>query len=685
MSATKIARWPLAVPMAAGLAAIPQRNLWILLIDASLGSAAMVLSFYFRLGSTFFTSEFLPVALVDSVLFGGVFAAAVAAAGLPKRLWCHVTLDDLVRIAAVAALSIFVFYLALFTVNRLDDIPRSLPALHWLVVLVLAGGARAAVRWHYYSQHGKRLSLCGRGDSVPVAVIGTGPQASMFIRTAKYGVAVPYRPIAIFTTDRGDINRLIDNVPICGTIDTIETHLESLAAGGTKPEWLVVCEDLPGPVVGELVKKAEALDIRVAKSPQLVRLAQDDDEGDRLKLRPIELEDLLGRSPAKLDLDAIDELLEGKRILITGAGGSIGSELCRMVAACAPASLVILDASEFNLYCIDKELRAEYPHLPISTVLADIRRRVVMQRHFERHRPDIVFHAAALKHVPMVEANPLEGIETNVIGTKNVVDSAVASGADAMIMVSTDKAVAPTNVMGATKRIAEYYCQTHGANGDTQARTRLITVRFGNVLGSSGSVVPLFQQQIAAGGPMTVTHRDIERYFMTINEAVGLVLQAATCILNSPDLVRGIAVLDMGKPVRIHDLACTIARLSGLEPGKDIEIRHVGLRPGEKLFEELFDPNEILVPFDADGIDLAISTPPAQAELDQRLAELEMAIRARDIELGLRTLASIVPGYQPALPKAEPRAEKASRAARPAWSIPRERRADERVLASAGT
>jgi len=650
MSAVKTARWPLAIPMTDGFVAISQRNLWILLMDAVLGAVAMVLSFYFRLGSPFFASDLLSVALVNSVLFGGVFGVAVVVAGLPKRLWCHVTLDDLVRIAVVAALSIFVFYLALFTVNRLDDIPRSLPALHWLVLLVLTGGARAAVRWHYYSQHGKRLSLCGHSNSVPVAIIGTGLQASMFIRTAKYGVAVPYRPIAIFTTDKGDINRLIDNVPICGTIDEIETHLETLASAGAKPEWLVVCEDLPGPMVGELVKKAEALDIRVAKSPQLMRLTHDDD--DRMKLRPIELEDLLGRSPAKLDLDAIDELLKGKKVLVTGAGGSIGSELCRMVAACAPASLVIIDGSEFNLYTIDKELRSSHQHLTVSTVLADIRQRAVVQRHFERHCPDIVFHAAALKHVPLVEANPLEGIETNIIGTRNVVDSAVASGADAMIMVSTDKAVAPTNVMGATKRVAEYYCQTHGANGDTHTHTRLITVRFGNVLGSSGSVVPLFQQQIAKGGPITVTHSEITRYFMTINEAVGLVLQAATCILNSPDLVRGIAVLDMGKPVRIHDLACTIARLSGLEPGKDIEIRHVGLRPGEKLFEELFDPDEMLVPFDADGVDLAISTPPDQAELDQRLAELEAAVRTRDTDLGLKTLASIVPGYRPELSKA---------------------------------
>jgi FlaA1/EpsC-like NDP-sugar epimerase len=647
MSAVKSVRWPFAIPAAIGFAPISQRNLFISLMDAGLAAASMIIAFYLRLGSDFISSDRLSLVLVDALMFGCLFGVAVVVAGIPKRLLCHVTIDDLVRIATVSALSIFVFYLATFTVNRLDDVPRSIPALHWLLLLMLAGGTRAAVRLWFYGQYGKRLPANGECASVPVAVIGTGLQASMFIRTAKYSGFVPYRPVAVFATDERDVGRLIDNVPICGAIDEIERHLEKLDLAGIKPRWLVVCEDLPSTVVGALVKKAEEAGIRVAKSPQLIRLAQDSDDSDQLTLQPIELEDLLGRPPAKLDLAAIDSLLRRKKILITGAGGSIGSELCRMVANCAPSSLVILDACEFNLYTIDKELRSAYPGLRISTVLADIRRRPVMMRHFENHRPNIVFHAAALKHVPMVEDNPLEGIETNVIGTKNVVDSAVASGAQSMIMVSTDKAVAPTNVMGATKRVAEYYCQSHSEVDDRKQQTRLITVRFGNVLGSSGSVVPLFQQQIAMGGPLTVTHPDIKRYFMTIKEAVGLVLQAATCILNSPDLVRGVAVLDMGEPVKIYDLACTIARLSGLEPGKDIEIKSVGLRPGEKLFEELFAPDETLVPIDANGINMAISAPPDRAVLDQKLMELQEAIHTRNSALALETLASIVPGYRP--------------------------------------
>ena len=651
MNAIKSLRLPSFALSLNEIAPISRRNLFVLLVDVGLGFAAMLLAFCLRFGGEKFFPDIFSAILSDAMVFGSVFGVAVATAGLPKRLWRHANLDDLVRLAMVSALAIVVFYLAMFTINRLDDVPRSIPALHWLLVLMLAGGARVCVRLWMSSQDDRRLALNTDGTSMPVALVGTGHRTSMFIRTAKYSGFKPYQPVAIFDTDKGNINRVIENVPICGTIDQMGQCFAELDAAGRKPRWLVICDDLSSTTIAELIRKAEEFGIRVAKSPQLIHLAQDGDDGERLKLRPIELEDLLGRSPAKLDLAAIDNLLKDKRILVTGAGGSIGSELCRMVANCKPSSLVLLDASEFNLYSIDKELRATHPGLQIFTVFADIRRRLTITKHFESYRPDIVFHAAALKHVPMVEANPLEGIETNVIGTKNVVDSAIESGAQAMIMVSTDKAVSPTNVMGATKRFAEYYCQSNGGPEQKEQRTRLITVRFGNVLGSSGSVVPLFQQQIAMGGPITVTHPEITRYFMTIKEAVGLVLQAATCILNAPDLVRGVAVLDMGEPVKIYDLACTIARLSGLEPGKDIEIKSVGLRPGEKLYEELFSSDEELVPFEADGIDMAISTPPSRRDMQRALGVLEEAVRTRDADIALKTLRSIVPGYGRVVPE----------------------------------
>ncbi len=647
MSAQNTVRHPVVLAVKVGWAPISRRSLLISFIDAGLAASALIWAFSFRYGLGLFTSDLLPFVLFNAALFGCVFGVAVMVSGLPKRLWCHASVDDLVQLAAVSVFSIFVFYFALFAINRLDDIPRSIPALHWLLVMALTGSARIGARLWFQSQYGKRLQALDKHASVPVALIGTGLRASMFIRTARFNGACPYRPVAVFDRHGGNVNRVIDDVPISGTIDDIDVQLRKLELAGTKPRWLVICEDLPSETIGELIRKAEDAGIRVAKSPQMIRLAQDDDENQSLKLRPIEFEDLLGRSPANLDLAAIRNLLKGKRILVTGAGGSIGSELCRMIAKCKPSNLVILDACEFNLYSIDAELRRDHPKLPISTVLGDIRRRHVMKRHFAHHHPEIVFHAAALKHVPMVETNPLEGIETNVLGTRNVVDSAIESGAAAMIMVSTDKAVSPTSVMGATKRMAEFYCQCNGRSVDRSCRTRLITVRFGNVLGSSGSILPLFQQQIAMGGPLTVTHPEISRYFMTINEAVGLVLQAATCILNSPKLVRGVAVLDMGKPVKIYDLASNIARLSGLEPGKDIEIKSVGLRPGEKLYEELFAPEEMQIPFEADGINMAISTPPDPEELEGRLDVLQVAIQSRDTDLALETLESIVPGYEP--------------------------------------
>ena len=630
--------------------ALPRRFL-SLLADVILAASAVILAFCIRYTSETLTDDVLRVMLIDAVLFAGVFAVAQIAAGMPKRLWRHVTVEDLTRLTIVSLLAVLCFYIVMFVATRLEDVPRSVPPLHWLLLLTLTGSARLIVRFWFHREYGKQLSLQGELMSVPVLLVGTGFRTSMFIRSAKASGFVPYRPIGILDIkSNANTNRLIDGIPIYGSLSSLETDLKKLDNDGLKPNWLVVCEELPGTKMGELVAAAKPFGIKVAKSPQLIRLAEAEAE-NTIELRPIRLEDLLGRAPAKLDLDAIGRLLKGKRVLVTGAGGSIGSELCRMITARRPSELVIMDASEFNLYSIDQELRSAAEETKIIPVLADIRRRHVMMARFKEYQPEIVFHAAALKHVPMVEANPLEGIETNVFGTKNVADAAVAFGAAAMIMVSSDKAVSPTSVMGASKRAAESYCQSFSCGRGNDGSTRLITVRFGNVLGSSGSVVPLFQQQLAKGGPLTITHPKITRYFMTINEAVELVLQAGAHILSKSEGVSGVAVLDMGKPIPIYDLACHIARLSGFEPGKDIEIKTVGLRPGEKLFEELFAPEEVQIPTDADGIFMAKSVPMQPKVLERKLTELSEAIRNQNAARGLEILASIVPGYKASKPK----------------------------------
>jgi O-antigen biosynthesis protein WbqV len=357
-----------------------------------------------------------------------------------------------------------------------------------------------------------------------------------------------------------------------------------------------------------------------------------------------------------LDRNAMEELVRGKRVLVTGAGGTIGGELARQVAALGPSHLTLIDNSEFALYSIDLEIRERAPLLPRTAVLANVRDDRRIATAIRAARPELVFHAAALKHVPIVEDNPEEGVLTNVVGTRNVVDACVAERVAAMVLISTDKAVNPVAVMGASKRLAESYCQSLNlarAAGDDIA-TRFITVRFGNVLGSTGSVVPLFERQLAQGGPLTVTHPDMTRYFMTVREAVELVLEATVLGTGDGDSV-AIYVLDMGTPVRIMDLARQMIRLAGLRPNDDIKIEITGLRPGEKLHEELFHTAEKTEPTRYPGVLIARPRPLNRATLATGIDQLAQAARARDRALVSGTLRALVPEYHPngTLPAAE--------------------------------
>ena len=359
----------------------------------------------------------------------------------------------------------------------------------------------------------------------------------------------------------------------------------------------------------QVVTEADRFGLRVQRAPMPTGLTSNAefDKARPLELKPIAIEDLLNRPQVPLDRDGMARLIQGRRVVVTGAGGTIGGELARQVAAFGPAALILIDNGEFALWQIDLELAESHPGVPRRTLIADIRDAARIRAVFDDVRPELVFHAAALKHVPIVEANPLEGLLTNAAGTRHVADAARAVGTLAMVLISTDKAVNPTSVMGASKRLAEMYCQAL----DIQTRAaghgmRCVTVRFGNVLGSTGSVVPLFQRQLARGGPLTVTHPDMQRYFMTVREAVSLVLQASVLRVGEVELPLshdgGIFVLDMGDPVKIVDLARRMIRLAGLRPEKDVEIRFTGLRPGEKLFEELFHGKEPPVPTGHPGL-----------------------------------------------------------------------------------
>jgi FlaA1/EpsC-like NDP-sugar epimerase len=389
---------------------------------------------------------------------------------------------------------------------------------------------------------------------------------------------------------------------------------------------------------------------RLPKLTDFRRYLDDPERGPEHMLEPVALEDLLGRPQAVLDRASMSQLIQGRRVLVTGAGGTIGAELSRQIAALSPDCLVLLDHSEFALYSIDMELRERFPRLLGAPLLRDVRDRGQVNAVLAAERPEIVFHAAALKHLPMVEANPVEGVLTNVAGSRNVAEAARAFGVSTVVMISTDKAVNPASVMGASKRVAESFCQALDLyeTRRTADGTRYVTVRFGNVLGSTGSVVPLFARQLASGGPLTVTHPEVTRFFMTVREAVELVLQAAALSPGpqASDLRGKICVLDMGEPIKIVDLAEQMIRLAGLRPDRDIKIEYVGLRAGEKLHEELFHRDEPLLSTSSPTIRLAAPRTADYEVLARSIDELEEAARNQREERMLQLLERLVPEYR---------------------------------------
>jgi FlaA1/EpsC-like NDP-sugar epimerase len=482
--------------------------------------------------------------------------------------------------------------------------------------------------------------------SIPVLLVGAGDAAEEFIRSLSRAPDASYRIVGIVAETAGRVGRNIHGVPVLGTTDTIASVIQELEKSGKKPRRLILTrEDMGGARVRDLLDAATEAGLTLARLPRLTEFKSG--LADTTEVRPIAIEDLLGRPQKPLDQSAMAGLIKGKRVLITGSGGSIGSELVRQICDLEPAELTLLDSSEYNLYSIDIEISVSHPDLVRRAIIADVRDRHAIYRLFDDVSPELVFHAAALKHVPLVETNPCEGVLTNVVGTTNVADACVSTGVSVMVMISTDKAVNPTNIMGASKRIAERYCQALDLKRGADAGTRFVTVRFGNVLGSTGSVVPLFQKQIASGGPLTVTDPQMKRYFMTIREAVELILQASALADNHNERVGKIFVLDMGEPVLIMDLAHQMIRLAGLVPDKDIEIKITGLRPGEKLFEEMFHGGEPLVKTESDGILLAAPRGADIAIITLAIKNLTEATCEADVERVMTLIGDLVPEYRP--------------------------------------
>ncbi|MBF0326105.1 polysaccharide biosynthesis protein [Magnetospirillum moscoviense] len=577
---------------------------------------------------------------IATMAFTLTAAAAFLMSRMYKGVWRYASVNDLMTLTRGATLTILIFTVLMFLVTRLQDLPRSVPVINWFVLLALLGGPRFLYRsWKDRRRSAKNAA---GGTRVPVLLVGAGDEAELFIR-ATMAPDAEYRAIGLISDGGGRVGRNIHGIDVLGSTAELESVMARLKAAGSLPQRLIVTDHrLDGGEMRRLLDQADRLGLPLARIPRLTDLK--DGVEDKLTIRPIAVEDLLGRPQTVLDREGMEALIKGKRVLVTGAGGSIGSELVRQISDWAPESLVLFEACEFNLYTIDLELAGRHPDLARHPVLGDVRDATRIDDAMRAHRPELVFHAAALKHVPMVEWNPDEGLLTNAVGTRNVADACAAHGVRLMVQISTDKAVNPTNVMGASKRVAEMYAQALDLSGIS---TRYVTVRFGNVLGSTGSVVPLFQKQLAEGGPLTVTDPEMTRYFMTVREAVELVLQASAFGDAHPDYRGKIFVLDMGEPVRIVHLARQMIRLAGLRPDIDIKIAFTGLRPGEKLFEEIFHGAEPPVATDREGILVATPRSVDVAELAAELHNLEGECRAHDAPAAIARLRRLVPEYAP--------------------------------------
>ncbi len=552
--------------------------------------------------------------------------------GLYRGLWRFASLPDLVNIARACLLGAFAVALALFLFNRLEGVPRSVLVIYPPVLALLLGLPRLAYRYWKDS----RLDLALDAPSKRVLIVGAGRAAEALLRELKQDPR--YRVVGLLDDDPALRGGKIHGFPVLGGIDRLGT-----IAAETAAEMLLIA--IPSATNREMQRIVEACEETGLPFRTVPRLQ--DVVAGRLRfmdLKEVAIEDLLGREPVSLDWTAIRLGLAGRHLLVTGGGGSIGAELCRQLARLGPASLTVLEHSEYNLYRIEQELRRDFPDLVLSPVLGDVCERQVCRVALERSRAEVVFHAAAYKHVPLLEGQVGAALRNNLLGTANMALAAAEAGVGTFVLISTDKAVNPVSVMGASKRAAERLLAACAAEGGT----RFITVRFGNVLDSAGSVVPLFREQIARGGPVTVTHPDIERYFMTIPEACQLILQAAV-------IGRGgeIFALDMGEPVKIRYLAEQMIRLAGKIPGKDIPIIYTGLRPGERLCEELFHHDEQRLPTRHPKI--LECRPEAQPLTDWRrlLAETERAVRAGDEARLEELLGQWVPGFRRERPTCE--------------------------------
>lgn len=550
------------------------KQMLVVLSDIVLISTSLFLSYALRF-STLNLAGYLGQILLALPLILFIRLTVLTERGLYRGMWRFVSVRDLVVLIQAVSISSILLVSILFLFQRLYEFPRSVFLIEWFTAIVLLGGSRFIYRLY---REGLLLSQSGAAQtSKNILIVGAGRAGELILREILGNYRLSYTPIGFVDDDRTKRNMTIHGFKVFGNTRDIPNIVKEHKVD----EVFLAVPSAPSKAKRRIMLTCKNANVKFKTLPAVGDIL--DGTVKVSALREFQIDDLLGRDPAKLDTASIKAYLRDKTVMITGAGGSIGSELCRQVARFSPKALVLFERSEFNLYQIQMNLLELFPDLEIHAVIGDILNQQRVEQTLKLHLPEVVFHAAAYKHVPLMEMNPEEALKNNIYGTWNVAHLSHANGVRKFVMVSTDKAVRPTNIMGASKRIAELVCQGFGIN----SKTKFVTVRFGNVLNSVGSVIPLFKRQIAMGGPITVTHPEIYRYFMTIPESVQLIMQAGAMGKGGE-----IFILDMGEPVRIVDLARDMITLSGLEPEKDIKIVFTGLRPGEKLYEELLTEGE---------------------------------------------------------------------------------------------
>ncbi|MCK1652651.1 polysaccharide biosynthesis protein [Bradyrhizobium sp. 149] len=615
------------------------RNFLIALHDLLATTAALFTAFYLRFegGDGFFDRlplliQILPYFLAFSVVVFFVF-------NLTTTKWRFISLPDalnIIRVATVLTVALLVldYIFVAPNVRGAFFLGKVTIVLYWFLEISFLSALRMAYRYFRYTRVRRHART---GDAAPTLLIGRAADAEVLLRGIESGAIKRIWPVGVLSPSSSDRGHSIRNIPVLGGVDDIEDVVADFAKRGKAIARVVMT-----PTAFEPEAHPESILMRARKLGVIVNRMPSLESGDTPRLTAVAVEDLLLRPSETIDYARLEALIEGKAVIVTGGGGSIGSEICERVVAFGAARLLIVENSEPALYAITEALAARGATASIEGRIADIRDRERIIRLMAEFKPDIVFHAAALKHVPILERDWSEGVKTNIFGSINVADAAHSAGAEAMVMISTDKAIEPVSMLGLTKRFAEMYCQAldhdlAAAHGGARRSMRLISVRFGNVLASNGSVVPKFKAQIDAGGPVTVTHPDMVRYFMTIREACDLVITAATHALGTQRSDVSVYVLNMGQPVKIVDLAERMIRLSGLQPGYDIEIVFTGMRPGERLHEILFASEEPTREIGVSGIMAAQPNEPPMQTLRKWIAALEQAI-ARDDRATIRTI-----------------------------------------------